>query len=187
MPTTLAFRPVTAVLVGAAAGLTAAFAMNRFQAAWAAVSSPGGRDDGSAKRTPPATEQAADDLVWLATGRRLDPAARKPAGSAVHYGFGAILGAAYGLLRGGAGRFGPGRGAAFGIAAALVVDEGAVPLLGWSDAPDRTPWSLHAYGWLSHIVFGVTLEVARRALGKSAEALTGGRQSNDDGSPPGDP
>lgn len=103
---TLAFRPVAAVLVGAAAGLTAAFAMNRFQAAWSAVWSPGAPAAGSDEGKPPATERAADDLVWLATGRCLDPAARESAGNAVHYGFGAILGVVYRLLQGRAGRAG---------------------------------------------------------------------------------
>lgn len=51
-----------------------------------------------------------------------------------------------------------GVGLPFGAAFWLVVDEGAVPLLGLSKGPRACPLSTHAYALSSHFVFGLTAE-----------------------------
>jgi hypothetical protein len=60
-----------------------------------------------------------------------------------------------------------GSGLPFGGVFWLVVDEGAVPLLGLSKGPTAYPLSTHAYALSSHFVYGLTAEVVRRAVRKA--------------------
>lgn len=46
----------------------------------------------------------------------------------------------------------------------LVADETMVPALGFSRPPGEYPASTHVYAFTSHIVFGLALEGARRAI-----------------------
>jgi putative membrane protein len=57
-----------------------------------------------------------------------------------------------------------GAGLPFGVAFWLVVDEGAVPLLGLSKGPMEYPLSTHAYALASHFVYGLTAELVRRSV-----------------------
>jgi uncharacterized membrane protein YagU involved in acid resistance len=74
------------------------------------------------------------------------------------------VGAVYGLLA----EIAPGPtfglGAAYGAAVALGLDEALVPALGLAKSAKETPPSQHAYSLASHLVYGVTLEGARRVL-----------------------
>ena len=57
-----------------------------------------------------------------------------------------------------------GAGIPFGAAFWLLADEISVPLLGLSKGPTEYPVSTHAYALASHLVYGVTAEMSRRAL-----------------------
>ncbi|CAA9308229.1 MAG: hypothetical protein AVDCRST_MAG68-1021 [uncultured Gemmatimonadetes bacterium] len=57
-----------------------------------------------------------------------------------------------------------GRGLAHGAAFSLVVDEGAVPLLGFAPGPGALPWQTHARGFVGHLVFGLATEAALEVL-----------------------
>lgn len=151
-------RIARGLLAGVIAGAAAAFAMDRFQAAVSAF----GSNDGDGGE--PATEQAADAVARRVSGGPL-PAADKPlGGQAAHYLLGLGLGAADGI----AAEFAPvvtaGGGAAFGVTAATLLDEGLVPALGLTDAPWRTGAGTHLHGYASHIVFGGVTELVRRQV-----------------------
>jgi uncharacterized membrane protein YagU involved in acid resistance len=92
---------------------------------------------------------------------------KRIAGPAVHY----ILGTGVGGLYGAAAEIAPkvtaGKGLPIGAVFWLVVDEGAVPLLGLSKVPTAYPLSTHAYALSSHFVYGFTAEVVRRAVRKA--------------------
>ena len=112
----------------------------------------------------PATEKAADTASLLLSGAPL-PAPEKPrAGQLVHYGFGAGLGMAYGIV----GEHWPGVttgfGTLFGLGVALAANEMLVPATGLGPSPAETPLTTHAYALASHLVFGVALEGTRRVL-----------------------
>ncbi|MBA3896376.1 MAG: DUF1440 domain-containing protein [Sphingomonadaceae bacterium] len=145
--------PLRGLLAGIAAGLAAAFAMNRFQELWPT--------DGEGD---PATVKAAQRACRAATGRSLSDDLKEPAGNALHYGLGAALGALYGLAAEYAPRVTAGFGTAFGTATALILDEVAVPAAGLAGPPWKTPAAAHAYGIVSHLVFGATAEAARRTI-----------------------
>ncbi len=47
---------------------------------------------------------------------------------------------------------------------ALYLDELAVPVLGLSGKPSEYPLASHLYGLMSHLVYGLSAEVARRGM-----------------------
>ena len=150
--------PVHGAIAGLAGGLAASLAMDLFQKAVGAFSS----DDGAGGE--PATEQAADGVARAATGGELPDDVRPIAGQAVHYGFGALLGLAYGVAAEYWPRATIGGGTAFGVASALLFDEAAVPAAGLGSPPWEAPASSHAYSLGSHLVFGAAAEAIRRLV-----------------------
>lgn len=146
-------------LAGIIAGAVASFAMDRFQAAITALSSSG--DDGEQE---PATEKAADGVAQALTGHALAKPDKPLAGQAIHYALGIGLGAAYGI----AAEFRPavtaGRGAAFGIGTATLLDEAAVPAVGLGEAPWNAGIAGNLYSYASHLVFGGTTELVRKQV-----------------------
>jgi putative membrane protein len=143
------------------AGVVASFAMDRFQAAVAALTAS---DDDGDEQSEPATQKAADAVSTALIGREV-PAADKPlAGQAIHYALGVGLGVAYGI----AAEFRPaiasGYGVGFGIGTATLLDEAAVPAVGLGAAPWRSDLPTTLYGYVSHIVFGGAAELVRRQV-----------------------
>jgi uncharacterized membrane protein YagU involved in acid resistance len=57
-----------------------------------------------------------------------------------------------------------GAGLGFGAAVWAIADEGLVPAIGLSKAPTEYPLSIHAYAFASHLVYGLTTEIVRRAV-----------------------
>ena len=152
-------------LAGAAAGLLASFVMNQFQAVWSKAEEElsGGEDEGEGGDEP-STVKAADKVARATTGDPLPEEAKEPAGQAVHYTTGLVLGAIYGGLAELAPAVTAGYGAAYGTAVNLVLDEAIVPALGLGPSPFKTPLKTHAYGAASHSVFGLVLEIGRRLI-----------------------
>lgn len=155
-PLPLSTDSLRGLVAGALGGLFASAVMNNFQALAAPLLPP--------SDAPPATEVAADKLAIAAAGVAVPDKAKPAAGNAVHYGFGAALGAAYGLAAEWSPAVTAGAGTGFGAAAAGLFDEIAVPALRLSPPPAETPAGLHLYGVISHLVYGVALEASRRLL-----------------------
>ena len=178
---------------GLAGGLVASWTMNRFQDVWSKLAksieawphyefqnvwgefSEGLEKSSDEASKPNPTPEWQDDTTVRAASaiserlfvHKLTPSEKKIAGPAVHY----ILGTGVGGLYGAAAEIAPkvtaGKGLPFGAAFWLVVDEGAVPLLGLSKGPTAYPLSTHAYALSSHFVYGLTTEVVRRAVRKA--------------------
>jgi uncharacterized membrane protein YagU involved in acid resistance len=55
-------------------------------------------------------------------------------------------------------------GLPFGAAVWLIADEAIVPAAGLSRKPSEYPPSIHAYAFASHLVYGLTTELVRRAI-----------------------
>ena len=154
------------LVAGAVAGAAASWAMERFQEQWLLRRGDAGETPGNmgALGTEPATMKAADALAQAVTGAPVSPEHREAAGETVHYVTGAGIGGLYGLLA----ELAPGPtfglGAGYGVAVALGVDEALVPALGLSRPAREVPASQHAYNLASHLVYGLTLEGARRVV-----------------------
>ena len=182
------WKGLAAGLIG---GLVASWTMNRFQDVWSTVAKgfeagqgnqfqkvSGEHDEGGEETsgtqelefssqsevTDDTTVKAASAVSEGMFGHKLTQSEKKIAGTAVHY----LLGTGVGGLYGAAAEIAPnvtkGGGLPFGAAFWLVVDEGAVPVLGLSKGPMAYPLSVHAYALSSHFVYGLTAEMVRRAV-----------------------
>jgi hypothetical protein len=111
-----------------------------------------------------ATMKTAEKLAEPVLGRQLTKSEKQAAGPVVHYTFGTLMGATYGV----ASELAPVTKALYGLpyGAALFIaaDEIAVPALGLAKSPAQTPPSTHFYGLVSHLVYAATLETVRRGV-----------------------
>ena len=169
-------------VAGFLAGLFASWTMNQFQAVWTKLQEgfekPHGAqslqpsDGQSATQSSEQTKEQEDDATVKAAkaiservfGHELQESEERPAGAAVHYAFGTATGGLYGAVAEYAPEITTGAGLPFGVAFWAVADEAVVPLLGLSKGPTEYPASTHAYALASHLVYGLTTEVTRRAV-----------------------
>jgi hypothetical protein len=96
--------------------------------------------------------------------RKLNEHQKEIAGAASHYVMSIASGGIYGALAEVRPGTTIGAGLPFGAAIWFVVDEVVVPALGLSKKPTEYPLSIHAYSLSSHLVYGLTTEIGRRAV-----------------------
>lgn len=165
------------LLAGAVGGLAGAFLMNQVHSAWSAVEREleTAQDNGdeededddqedSAEGDEPATAKAAEAVSETVFNHRLTEDEHAVADPAVHYGFGAAMGALYGGLvewRRGTAALG---GVPFATALWLLADEIGVPAAGLSASSLDAPLPTHVRSLLAHIVYGLTTEGVRRGI-----------------------
>ena len=111
---------------------------------------------------------AADALCWECrarlAGHRLDRHSKAVASQAIHWGFGAAAGAAYGALA----EYYPAAtsrgGATFGLTLLTLTHETALPAMGLeAKLEDQTPRE-HASEAATHVIYGVVAERVRRLV-----------------------
>ena len=168
------------MVAGAVGGLVASWVMNMFmESAGPKVQQLAQKFDHSAQQQQPsqsqsssdsepkedATMKTADALVSAATGgRHLSREAKKKGGPIVHYAFGAMMGALYGMSAEYSSVVRSGFGTAFGSALFAGADLWAVPALGLSGSSSDAPISSLATPFSAHIVYGATTEGVRRLM-----------------------
>ncbi len=168
------------VLAGLAAGFVASWTMNQFQAAWTRIAEGKEKPHGAQAMQPAqgstgdqhedlkeqddATVETAKVISRTVFNHELQESEKKPAGAVVHYAFGTVSGGLYGALAEISPPVTAAAGLPFGAAFWLIADEVSVPLLGLSKGPTEYPVSTHVYSLASHLVYGVTAELSRRAL-----------------------
>ena len=167
-------------VVGLASGLVASWTMNQFQAALTRLAANSEKSHGAQSLQPSegskgdetrdaqeqddATVETAKVISRNVLGRELKESEKETAGAMVHYAFGALSGGVYGALAELSPPVTAGLGIPFGAAFWLIADEVTVPALGLSKGPTEYPVSTHAYALASHLVYGMTAELSRRAL-----------------------
>jgi putative membrane protein len=163
------------LVAGLIGGLIASWTMNRFQDVWVKLADHQDGSDQSSKPEPQQSNNEEQDDTTVRTAsaiseglfdHKLTESEKKIAGTAVHYSLGTGVGGLYGAVAEVAPEITAGAGLPFGAAFWLVVDEGAVPLLGLSKGPTKYPLSTHAYALTSHFVYGLTAELVRRSVRK---------------------
>jgi len=146
-------------VAGLAGGLVAAFVMSEFQTAVSAFN-----ETQSSSGDMPANEKAAVEISENVFEHEMTKAEREEAGEAVHYAMGGVSGMIYGA----ASQLAPvstvGAGLPFGTAVWLIADDVLVPALGLSKPVTEFPLSTHAYALGSHLVYGLTTDLVRRAV-----------------------
>jgi putative membrane protein len=155
--------------IGAAAGLAGTIAMTQFQNAWSSLSQKLKAEDdqksGSKKQSEePATVKVAQSISKAVTGGPISDQRKSIAGQIIHYGFGTAIGAVYGVLSDIEPRVTAWSGLPFGTAVWVSADNIAVPALGFSKPPTKAPLKSHAYALTSHIVYGLSTDLARRGF-----------------------
>ena len=111
-----------------------------------------------------ATVKVASAITRTLTGGDVRPDKKKLAGSIVHYGFGATMGAAYGAIAEILPRVTVGVGVPFGAAVWLGAHVVVVPALGLAEPPTRRPRSAEALELGLHLLYGLTTDVVRRLV-----------------------
>lgn len=164
------------LLAGAAGGLVGTIVMTQFQKGWQKVAEKKSFGDVRTRETrsrAQTSEQKEDTTMKAAgklahaAGRELTHEQKRRASPWVHYGFGTAMGALYGMAmetspRGVRSQRIPFYGSLFGSALFLGADEMAVPATGLAEAAGSP--SSHVYGWVSHMVYGLTAEFVRRQV-----------------------
>lgn len=157
--------PLKGALAGAVAGVFASWTMNQIYGIWTRLTGNYQQPEQSAQRgvsTDPATIAMVNQLSRRFLGRELTGEQAKIADLIGHYVIGIVGGAFYGASSEYLPQLRVGGGAGFGTAFFLLGEEVAVPLLGLSAKPSQIPAESHAVGFLAHLVYGVSTELARR-------------------------
>lgn len=158
------------IVAGAVAGVAATFVMSKFQGRFAKLAQED-QNHQSNEKGEPSTVQVADRVSVAVTGEHLPQGQKEKAGNLVHYGFGTLMGAAYGAAAEYVPAARSGFGSAFGSALFVGADEIGVPLAGLSKPPQETPARLDLYAWASHLVYGAALEGTRLAVRKALDQI----------------
>lgn len=155
---------VKGAVAGLVGGLVASFVMSQFQALVTTIAEAEEKQKSKKKKEEPATVKAAEQISEGVFGHKLTKSEKDPSGEAMHYAMGGGSGMIYGV----AAEIEPlttfGAGLPFGTAVWIVADDLVVPALGLSKPVTDFPLSTHAYGLSSHLVYGFTTEVTRRAV-----------------------
>lgn len=144
--------------LGAAAGAAATWVMDRVTTFLYERESEAARKRENEARGGQTAYVAAADRLAGAVGQSLSDQEQKQAGNALHWGLGMAAGALYGAVRPHLSGLGSARGAVFGTAFFLLMDEGAIPLAGLTPGPTHFPWQTHARGLAGHLAFGLTAD-----------------------------
>jgi putative membrane protein len=173
------------IAAGVAGGLVGSLAMNQFQELWSKLMANEERPHGAQSLQQGLPEHGigrelaergvdeADDNAAVRTGNavselvfdhHLTKSEKEKAGAVAHYAMGATSGALYGAMAEAVPTATAGVGIPFGAAVWLIADEGIVPAAGLSRNSNEYPASIQAYAFASHLVYGLTTEIVRRAV-----------------------
>jgi hypothetical protein len=168
---------VKGLAAGAIGGAVGSFAMNQFQAAASKLFERPEHHPEKKKRAQQAQgwkehrqesggdeENATVKAAVAVLGPELSQEQKQAAGNAMHYAFGILTGAAYGAAAEEWDGIRAGQGTVFATALWLAADEVAAPALKLSKPPAAYPPRTHAMALASHLVYGLTTELVRRAL-----------------------
>jgi putative membrane protein len=176
------------IAAGVAGGLVGSFVMNQFQAMWGKLMENEERPHGAQSLQQGSPEHGIgrelaergvdepDDNAAVRTGNavselvlnhHLTKAEKETAGAIAHYAMGVTSGAIYGAVAEVMPSATVAQGMPFGAAVWLIADEAIVPAAGLSRKPNEYPASIHAYAFTSHLVYGLTTEIVRRAVRKA--------------------
>lgn len=150
-------------IAGLAGGIAATVVMSGFQALLSSLSKENKKKSGK-KKEEPANVKAAEAISESVFDHRLTKSEKEPAGQAMHYAMGATSGLMYGIASELAPITTAGFGLPFGAAVWLIADDVVVPSLGLAKPPAEYPFSEHAYALSSHLVYGLTTDLVRRAV-----------------------
>lgn len=151
---------------GLVAGAVATWAMKKVTSMLESSQKTGSKVEEAFAEKKPA-EEVIVDKVSKTFGKRLSRKQRKRATKGVKWGLGVGNGVAIAMARR---RLGAGdsllRGALFGIATFVIVDEILKPAIGVHEGPGALPWQAHARQFAGHATYGLVNAGVRKAAGR---------------------
>jgi putative membrane protein len=153
---------VRAVAVNVIAGLLGGLLGAGVMSAVHSLVSGGQPNASSAAQGEDATVKVGDAFSRILRGRPLDEGEKPTAGSVVHYGFGASMGALYGIVSAASPVATVGRGTGFGAAVWLGAHVIVVPALGLAPFPLQQPLRKEGLELVLHLLFGAIVDLVRR-------------------------
>ena len=124
------------------------------------------------KLVPPRTEGQPEppalvvERVGHAIGAEPGEKTKQVAGQGIHWGFGTLLGAAYGVAAELSPKVTSWRGGAFGLTVNRLAHEGLLPGLDLVEPVNEQPAQERVSEWVSHALYGITTELVRRSVRK---------------------
>jgi hypothetical protein len=176
---------VKGLAAGVVGGLVASVVMNQYQALWSKLTHGEERSHGAQslqqglpqqgvgrelqkqgkdEAEDDAPERLANAISVGIFDQELTERAKDVGGTVLHYAMGVTSGALYGAVAEVIPEVVAGAGMPFGAFIWVSVDEGLMPATGLSKSSDEYPLSIHAYALSSHLVYGLTTELVRRAV-----------------------
>ncbi|MBA3601712.1 MAG: DUF1440 domain-containing protein [Acidobacteria bacterium] len=153
---------VKGAVAGLVGGLVGSLVMTGFQTLLSSLSEEEKKP--KKKEEEPANVKTAEAISENVFEHKLKKSEKEPAGEAAHYAMGATSGLIYGIASEIAPMTTVGLGLPFGAAVWLVADDVVVPALGLAKPATQYPLSTHAYALSSHLVYGLTTDLVRRAV-----------------------
>jgi hypothetical protein len=148
------------LLLGAAAGAAATYVMDQVTTVLYEREPKDVQERESAARGGKTAYEIAAERIARLFDKPIDEEQRKRVGSAIHWSLGVSSGVLYGALRHRFRSLRYGSGLLYGTAFFLLMDEGALTLLGLTPPPKEFPWQTHGRGLVGHLVLGGLIEAA---------------------------
>jgi len=117
------------------------------------------------------TVKAASAVSENVLDHKLTEQEKPQAATAVHFGFGGLMGALYGITAAKAPVISTGAGVPFGAAVYVGAHATAVPALGLSQPVTKKPTLDEAGEFLGHLIYGIVTEMTRRGLVAAVKAI----------------
>jgi putative membrane protein len=106
------------------------------------------------------------ERVANAAGEQPAEATRRAGAQGIHWGFGTLLGGVYGVAAELSPQVTSWRGAVFGLTVNKFAHEQLLPRMNLVEPVARQPAQERISEWVSHVVYGVTTDLVRRAVRK---------------------
>ncbi|HEY0785778.1 MAG TPA: DUF1440 domain-containing protein [Acidobacteriaceae bacterium] len=124
------------------------------------------------KLVPPRPRgELAPPRLWIergaqAVGADLEDHTKQAVTQGIHWGFGTMVGGAYGVAAELSPRVTSWRGGVFGLTVNRVAHDQMLPRMGLSEPVPQQPAQERVSEWFTHVVYGLATEAVRRAVRK---------------------
>jgi uncharacterized membrane protein YagU involved in acid resistance len=162
--------PGKAVVAGTLAGAAGSAMMDVYW--WVMQGVPGARPEQKPRpgdhspKHEPATQLMADTLWQAVTGSDIPRDKKAVAGVGMHYAFGSVCGALWGLYASMRGRSTMVEGVLYGVVVWLLGDEGLMRIAKVSPEAEKVPLSQHIQALGAHLIYGAGVAVVTGRLAR---------------------
>ncbi len=114
----------------------------------------------------PAPPALVVERVAHAAGQQPSEETKQVGAQGLHWGFGTLLGGVYGVAAELTPKVTSWRGSVFGLTVNRFAHQGLLPGINLVEPVDQQPAQERVSEWVSHVIYGVTTDLVRRAVRK---------------------